>query len=108
MGALLHFTRPMHVLRRAADRPIGYVGSAVMRNAKRQAGVNLMHVVAMPRSLGALQSPENEQPAIYRWADGTQWHVTCGFHHGTLVKWVLERPATPADVSGSDAGAAAP
>lgn len=108
MWALLHFTRLMNVLRKAADRPIGHVGSAVMLNAKLQTGVSLMHVVAMTRSLGALQSPENEQPEVYRWTDGTQSHVTCEFRNGKLVQWVLERPTTSADVPGGDAGSAAP
>ncbi|HEY9208410.1 MAG: glycerate kinase [Acidovorax soli] len=108
MWALLHFTRLMNVMRKAADRPIGYVGSAVMLNAKLQVGVNLMHVVAMTRSLGVLQSPENEQPEVYRWTDGTQSHVTCEFHGGKLVKWTLERPVAPADAPEGDAGSAAP
>ena len=108
MWALLHFTRLMNVLRKAAERPVGYVGSAVMLNAKLQAGVNLMHVVAMTRSLGALQSPENEQPEIYRWTDGTHSHVTCEFQGGKLVKWVLERPAAPAEAPAGSAGSAAP
>ena len=108
MWALLHFTRLMNVLRKAADRPIGHVGSAVMLNARLQAGVSLMHVVAMTRSLGALQSPENEQPEFYRWTDGTRSHVTCEFHNGKLVKWVLERPAAPEDAQDGTAGSAAP
>ena len=108
MWALLHFTRLMNVMRKAADRPIGHVGSAVMLNARLQAGVSLMHVVAMTRSLGALQSPENEQPEFYRWTDGTRSHVTCEFHNGKLVKWVLERPAAPEDAQDGTAGSAAP
>lgn len=108
MWALLHFTRLMNVLRKAADRPIGHVGSAVMLNARLQAGVSLMHVVAMTRSLGALQSPENEQPEFYRWTDGTRSHVTCEFHNGKLVKWALERPSAPEDAQDGTAGSAAP
>ena len=108
MWALLHFTRLMNVLRKAADRPIGHVGSAVMLNARLQAGVSLMHVVAMTRSLGALQSPENEQPEFYRWTDGTRSHGTCECHNGKLVKWVLERPAAPEDAQDGTAGSAAP
>ena len=108
MWALLHFTRLMNVLRKAADRPIGHVGTAVMLNARLQAGESLMHVVAMTRSLGALQSPENEQPEFYRWTDGTRSHVTCEFHNGKLVKWVLERPAAPEDAQDGTAGSAAP
>ena len=37
MWLLLHFTRLMQVLKRAANRPIGYVDSAVMLNAKLRA-----------------------------------------------------------------------
>ena len=84
MWALLHFTRLMNVLRKAAERPVGYVGSAVMLNAKLQAGVNLMHVVAMTRSLGALQSPENQQPEFYRWTDGNARMSPASF---TTASW---------------------
>jgi hypothetical protein len=92
MWALLHITRTMQVLKKAADRPIGYVASAVMLNAKLKPGVNLLHVMAMTRSLGELRSPKDTQPEIFRWTDGTQSHVTCEFNGGKLVKWALERP----------------
>jgi hypothetical protein len=93
MWLLLHFTRLMTVMRRASQRPIGYVGSAVMLNAKLKPKVNLMHVVAMTRSLGVLMSEEGKDPEIYRWTDGTDSYVTCEFVHGRLVKWALERPS---------------
>lgn len=93
MWLLLHFTRLMTVMRRASQRPIGYVGSAVMLNAKLKPKVNLMHVVAMTRSLGVLMSEEGQDPEIYRWTDGTDSYVTCEFVHGRLVKWALERPS---------------
>ncbi len=92
MWALLHFTRLMNVMKKAANRPIGYVGSAVMLNAKLQEGVNLMHVVAMTQSLGELRSAQDADPEVYRWTDGTKSHVTCEFRHGKLVKWTLIRP----------------
>jgi hypothetical protein len=38
---LLHFNRVMAILKRAADRPMGYVDSAVMLNAKLRPGVTL-------------------------------------------------------------------
>ncbi|MFZ4289190.1 glycerate kinase [Variovorax sp. HJSM1_2] len=95
MWALLHITRTMQVLKKAADRPIGYVASAVMLNAKLKPGVNLLHVMAMTRSLGELRSPKDQQPEIFRWTDGSQSHVTCEFFGGKLVKWVLERPTEP-------------
>lgn len=92
MWLLLHFTRLMTVMRRAAERPIGYVGSAVMLNAKLKPKVNLMHVVALTRSLGERLSEEGQDPEIYRWTDGTDSHVTCEFVNGRLVKWTLVRP----------------
>jgi hypothetical protein len=93
MWVLLHFNRLMKVLRRAAERPIGYVDSAVMFNAKLKAGVNLLHVLAMTRALGERLSPEDEQPEIFRWTDGAQSRVTCEFNNGKLVKWTLFRPS---------------
>lgn len=92
MWLLLHFNRTMQVLRRAANRPIGYVDSAVMLNAKLRPGVTLLHVVAMTQSLGALQSPKDSEPELYRWTDGTQSHVTGEFHGGKLKTWELVRP----------------
>jgi hypothetical protein len=97
MWALLHFTRLVNVMKKAAKRPIGYVGSAVMLNARLTEGVNLMHVVAMTQALGELRSAEGVDPEIYRWTDGTRSHVTCEFHRGKLVKWTLERPKADAD-----------
>ena len=94
MWLLLHFTRMMQVLKRAADRPVGYVGSAVMLNAKLRPGVTLLHVVAMTKALGELISLKDEQPELFRWTDGTQSFVTCEFVGGKLVKWEQVRPAS--------------
>jgi hypothetical protein len=96
MWALLHFTRLMSVMNKASKRPIGYVGSAVMLNARLRPGVNLMHVVAMTHSLGEPLSAEGAQPEVYRWTDGTQSHVTCEFHNGKLREWNLYRPPAEA------------
>lgn len=93
MWALLHFTRLMNVMQKARNSPIGYVGSAVMLNAKLKPGVNLMHVIAMTRSLGELLSAEGQDPERYRWTDGMQSHVTCEFVGGRLARWELVRPA---------------
>jgi hypothetical protein len=92
MWGLLHFTRLMSVMKKAADRPMGYVGSAVMLNAKLKPKVPLVHVVAMTRSLGERLSGEGQEPEIYRWTDGTHSHVTCEFVGGRLMKWTLQRP----------------
>jgi hypothetical protein len=92
MVLLLHFTRLMYVLRKAADRPIGYVPSAVMLNAKLKPRVNLVHVCALTHSLGELRSDRDAQPEIFRWTDSTQSYVDCEFAHGKLVRWSLTRP----------------
>lgn len=99
MVVLLHFTRLMHILRKAADRPLGHVPSAVMLNAKLKPGVNLVHVMAMTRSLGELRTPRDTQPEVFRWTDNTQSWVDCEFRHGRLVRWELTRPdaAAPAE-----------
>ncbi len=92
MWILLHFTRLMSIMKKASQRPIGYVDSAVMLNAKLKPKVPLVHVVAMTRSLGQRLSEEGLDPEIYRWTDGTQSHVTCEFQGGRLMKWELQRP----------------
>jgi hypothetical protein len=92
MWMLLHFTRMVQVLTRAGNRPIGYVDSAVMLNAKLKPGMPLLHVVAMTRALGALQSAKDVQPEVYRWSDASQSFVTCEFSGGKLKSWALQRP----------------
>ena len=100
---LLHFSRMMTVLRRAADAPKGYVASAVMLNAKLKPGVTLLHVTAMTKSLGLLQSAQDDssriaqdaQPEIYRWTDTGGSHVTGTFVGGKLTNHVLWRPPAP-------------
>lgn len=106
MWALLHYTRLMNVMQKANKSPIGYVGSAVMLNAKLRPGVNLLHVVAMTRSLGELLTPEGTDPERYRWTDGSKSFVVCEFVNGRLVKWELTRPQSTEDEAQKDESAA--
>ena len=99
MWILLHFTRMVTVLSRAANRPVGHVGSAVMLHAKLKKGATLMHVIAMTRSLGQLQSPKDEQPEIFTWTDASDSTVTCTFVGGKLSEWQLQRPAAQDEAS---------
>ena len=92
LWGLLYYTRIVTVMKRAANRPVGYVGSAVMLNAKLKPKVPMVHVVAMTRSLGLRLSEEGKDPEIYRWTDGGNSFVTCEFVNGRLVKWELYRP----------------
>ena len=93
MWQLLHFTRMLQVLKRAANRPIGHVDSAVMLHARLRAGLPLLHVVAMTRSLGQLESPKDTQPERFRWTDTSGSTVLCVFHGGKLQSWDLQRPS---------------
>ncbi len=94
---LLNVNRTMAVLKRATNRPIGYVDSAVMLNAKLKPGMTLLHVVAMTKSLGALQTAKDAQPEIYRWSDGSESRVDATFVGGKLAHHELFRPAQPED-----------
>ena len=93
MWLLLYFTRLVQIMKRASNRPIGFVDSAVMLNAKLKKGVNLMHVIAMTKSLGERLSAENEQPEIFKWTDTGDSFVTCTFQSGKLKAWELTRPS---------------
>lgn len=93
MFVLMHFSRMMGVLNRAAKNPKGHVGSAVMLNAKLKKGVNLLHVMAMTRSIGEPLSQEGADPELFRWTDDGGSSVTCEFVGGRLAKWTLVRPA---------------
>ena len=93
MWMLLHFSRVMRVLQRAADRPVGSCDSAVMLNAKLKPGASLLHVIAMTRALGESLGEPERQPEVFRWTDNTASSVRCEFMNGKLVKWELTRPA---------------
>jgi hypothetical protein len=95
MWMLLHFTRMLTVLKRAANQPMGYVASAVMLNAKLRKGVNLLHVMALTRSIGLLQTEKDAQPEVFRWQDNGGSSVTCTFTNGKLQSWELFRPPVP-------------
>ena len=89
---LLHWTRLLTVMQRAARRPIGHVDSAVMFNARLKPGVNLMHVIAMTRSLGERLSAEGEDPERYRWTDNGGSSVSVTLQGGRVSAWELQRP----------------
>jgi len=102
MWVLLHFTRMVTVLSRAANRPVGHVGSAVMLNVKLQKGVNLMHVIALTKSLGERLSEANAQPEIYKWTDAGDSYVICTFKGGKLISWEMTRPAEEPEAAAAE------
>ena len=109
MWVMLHFTRLMHVLKQASDRPVGWVGSAVMLNAKLKPGWNLMQIIAVTRALGEQLSEKDAQPEVFRWTDNGGSHVTCEIAGGRLVKWTLFRPPVDeADAPNAEDGPSSP
>ena len=93
MWVMINVNRTMSIMRKAANRPIGYVSSAVMLNARMKPKSTLLNVVAMTQSMGQLLSPQGEQPEVYRWTDASESSVTGTFLNGKLQSWELTRPA---------------
>jgi hypothetical protein len=88
---LLQFSRALRVLRAAGQSPVGTVRSAVMLNAKLHAGMKLMDVLALTRSLGHRLSDEHQQPERYVWQDTDGDRVQTSFTAGRLSTWSLHR-----------------
>ena len=104
MWGLLHFYRMTTVLRRAANHPVGWVGSAVMLQAKLQAGQNLLHVLALTRALGEQLASGESDTEVYRWTDNGGAAVTATFVHSRLTHWTFERPTDANPNTSSPAG----
>ena len=87
---LLQFNRAIRVMKNAGGAPLGHVDSAVMLNAKLRAGMPLLQVVALTKSLGRRVS---ETPECWAWADPGGSEVVLSFDKGRFTSRVLNRPA---------------
>jgi hypothetical protein len=102
MWALLHYTRLVHIFKKAAQRPIGFVASAVMLHVKLKPNMPLLKVIALTRSLGLAEKVEPNSALtakvteIFSWADESGSSVRCVFEGGRLKEWELTR-ANPED-----------
>jgi len=85
---LLQFSRSLRVLKRAAGSPVGHVDSAVMLHSKLKAGMALMQVLVLTRSLGTKLS---ETPECWGWADPGGARISLEFDAGKLQSWTLAR-----------------
>ena len=85
---LLQFSRSLRVLKNAGSSPIGHVDSAVMLNSRLRAGMTLMQVVTLTRSLG---TKLGESPERWGWADAGGARVSLVLEGGKLVSWDLTR-----------------
>lgn len=91
---LMQFNRSLRVLRNAGSAPVGHIDSAVMLNAKLQADMPMIKVVALTKSLGRRVS---EAPEQWAWADPGGSEVVLDFERGLCKRWVLNRPADAAE-----------
>ena len=88
---LIQFNRSLKVMRNAASAPVGHIDSAVMLNSKLSAGLPMLRVVTLTRSLGRRVAQE---PETWAWADASGSNVTIVFDKGRCQRWALNRPAT--------------
>src|ERR1700712_95362 len=85
-GLLLHFTRLVRVMRRAAESPLGAVDNAVMLHAKLHVGLPMAKVVAQTKSLGKRAEDGTE---TYTWTDAGGSSVSITFVDGRCARWAL-------------------
>ena len=86
---LLTFNRVVRVMKRAADKPVGYVDSAVMFHAGLSVGMSMLQVVTKTKSLGRKIDGADDD---WRWSDEGGSNVDLHFERGRLVRWQIERP----------------
>lgn len=87
---LLQFSRALRVMRSAAQAPVGHVASAVMLHAQLQAGMRLLDVVRLTRSLGRKL---RDDPQTFAWSDESGAEVEIEFVAGRCRSWRLTRAA---------------
>ena len=90
---LLQFSRALRVMRLAAQAPVGVVPSAVMLHSKLGAGMRLMEVVTISRSLGRKL---RDDPETFAWRDESGAEVQIEFVDGRCRQWRLTRPESAA------------
>jgi len=86
---LLQFSRALRVMRLAARAPVGHVASAVMLHARLNAGMQMIDVVKLARSLG---QKLREEPETLTWRDESGAEVEVEFAGGRCKHWRLTRP----------------
>jgi hypothetical protein len=97
---LLQFSRAMRVMRAAGQRPVAVVDSAVMLQSRLTAGMTMLQVLPITRSLG---ERVGESPERWRWRDAGGDEVLTEWRDGKLARWELQRAATAEPASPADA-----
>jgi hypothetical protein len=99
---LLQFSRAMRVMRVAGQAPVGTVPSAVMLQSKMRAGLRLMDIILLTRSLGEKLADE---PETYRWRDPGGDSVEVELVGGKVRSWRFHRAADAAAATAARADA---
>jgi uncharacterized protein (DUF58 family) len=87
---ILQFNRAVRVMKNANETPVGHVVSVVMLNAKLKAGMPMIQVVGLTRSLGKKVADTAE---TYLWTDAGGLELVVTFDNGRCKSWQLNRPA---------------
>jgi hypothetical protein len=87
---ILQFNRAVRVMKNASETPVGHVVSVVMLNAKLRAGMPMIQVVGVTRSLGKRVANSSE---TYLWTDAGGLELVVTFDNGRCKSWQLNRPA---------------
>lgn len=86
---VMQFTRAMKVMRAAGQSPVGYIKSALMLSTRLQAGMRMLDVVVLTKSLGQQTSTT---PEVWRWSDTGGDAIDLHFDpKGRLQRWTLQR-----------------
>jgi hypothetical protein len=85
---LLQVSRSLRVMKNAAGKPVGRVDSAVMLHSRLKAGMTLLQVLQITRSLGTRIS---ETPERWGWGDASGARLQLEFDAGKLRHWTLQR-----------------
>ena len=89
---LLRFSRTLRVMRRAADRPVGQVASAVMLHNRLRERMTMAQVLALTGSLGERRPPADGAEESWRWRDAGSDAVTVHVAGGRIRHWTLRAP----------------
>ena len=87
---LLQFSRAVRTMRDATGAPIGHVANAVMLHTRLRAGLRLVDIIKLTRSLGVKLADE---PETFAWTDGGGDSVRIELVAGRVTRWSLQRAA---------------
>jgi len=91
---LMQFSRAVRTMKRAAERPIGAVDSAVMMHSKLHTGMRLADILGLSGSLGR-KIGDAAQAETFAWCDSGGDEVVVELKGGLLTAWRLQRSESP-------------